>query len=348
MSFLDYIKWLLSVITTTVCLIAGTLIPFPPPPAVDLRGKRALVTGANVGIGKEVALWFARQGAEVFLLCRNERKAGEACEDIRRRTGNEKVFVEVIDMGSFASVKAFVERWDRRSPEDRTIDILVNNAGLTMSNKVTSEDGFEMTYEVNLLSAVLLTTGLLNRGCMSSKARIVMVSSLASNFSPPLKQEDMNSSDMLGKIEEGGALDWNTMLLLYSKTKAMQIIYTRELQEKLSRSSRFSGIVVESCHPGLVASSLHARENGMGAFKSDPSGQRTNTAVSWIGFRTAQGAYTIVFLATSPDMDKQHLKGKFWDRYTWKWTPPWMENAELRKELWKRWEQDSGLELNVA
>ncbi|KAG8895320.1 hypothetical protein FRB99_000636, partial [Tulasnella sp. 403] len=288
MSPLDTVKWQLSRLRTMLTMMAAPILPYSPPDAVDLHGKRALVTGANVGIGKEIALWLARQGAEVFLLCRNEQKAGEACEDIQRRTGNEKVFIEVIDMGSFASVKAFLERWGKRSPDDRTIDILVNNAAMCTSKKVTTADGFEVTYEVNHLSGFLLTTRLLNHGCLTPKSRIIILSSVGMNDSPPLKPDDMNASDILNGIEEGGALEVEATLALYSRTKAMQVIWTRELQDRLSRTSQLSGIMVQTCHPGFVKSSIWSREDGAGAFKSTPFGVYVNNMLDRVGISNAQ------------------------------------------------------------
>lgn len=111
----------------------------PPLELVDLEGKRVLVTGSNSGIGKEMALFFAGHGADVFLLCRSdcphETPASEVRDDIKAKTGNTNVHVEVLDMSSFDGVKGFVERWSTRSPDDRRIDILMNNAGVSKDLK---------------------------------------------------------------------------------------------------------------------------------------------------------------------------------------------------------------------
>lgn len=114
-------------------IVTGPLFPPSLPPslrALDHQGKRVLVTGANAGIGKEMATYFAARGAEVYLLCRNEERAAKARDGIRAETGNKDVSVELVDMSSMKSVNAFLERWGKRSADEKQVDILFNNAGM--------------------------------------------------------------------------------------------------------------------------------------------------------------------------------------------------------------------------
>lgn len=97
-------------------------------PRIDLHGKLAIVTGANSGIGFEVARALVGLGAHVVLACRSEARGEEAMRRIVELTGSKSVEVEVLDCGSFKSVRAFLERWEKR--ELKQIDILVNNAGM--------------------------------------------------------------------------------------------------------------------------------------------------------------------------------------------------------------------------
>lgn len=106
------------------------LIPFYSKltmPDVDLNGKLAVVTGANSGIGFEAARALATMGAHVILACRSESKGEEARKKIVESTGSPKVELEILDCGKFASVHAFLERWEKR--EIKQVDILINNAG---------------------------------------------------------------------------------------------------------------------------------------------------------------------------------------------------------------------------
>lgn len=64
------------------CLLCGRLLPTLQPPAVDLTGKTAIITGGNSGIGLQIALDLARQGATVYLACRNVAKAEDAVSQI--------------------------------------------------------------------------------------------------------------------------------------------------------------------------------------------------------------------------------------------------------------------------
>uniref|UniRef100_A0AAZ3SBF1 Retinol dehydrogenase 11 n=1 Tax=Oncorhynchus tshawytscha TaxID=74940 RepID=A0AAZ3SBF1_ONCTS len=93
---------------------------------VQLKGKTAIVTGANTGIGKFIALDFARRGARVIMACRSEARGSAAMQEIRKRSGNTNVHLRLVDTSSLASVRAFVEGILR---EEKELHILVNNAG---------------------------------------------------------------------------------------------------------------------------------------------------------------------------------------------------------------------------
>jgi dehydrogenase/reductase SDR family member 12 len=126
---MDYIKPKLSVGRALIDTFCASLYPRIKLPHEDLQGKRALVTGANIGIGKAIAQSLASQGAQVYLLCRNKEKGEEARKDIVFKTGNPEVYLEVVDFGSLRSVREFVDRWSSREAAARQIDILIHNAG---------------------------------------------------------------------------------------------------------------------------------------------------------------------------------------------------------------------------
>ena len=132
------------------------------------------MTGANTGIDKETALDFAKRGAKVILACRDVEKAKDVARDIIAETGNDKVVVRIVDLGSFESVRAFAKLINET--EER-VDILVNNAGLDGSYRMT-KDGYESIFQVNYISHFLLTLLLIEKLKKSAPSRIVNVSSL--------------------------------------------------------------------------------------------------------------------------------------------------------------------------
>ncbi len=129
MALMNGIKQRLSSTKCFIDMLFENLYPVVRVDDIDMHGKRVLVTGANVGIGKAVAAWMAAHGAEVYLLCRNQSKADIAQQEIKQQTGNQNVFVEIIDLSSLKSSRDFLDRWSSRASEDRQVDILFNNAG---------------------------------------------------------------------------------------------------------------------------------------------------------------------------------------------------------------------------
>uniref|UniRef100_A0A8C1PQ30 Zgc:64106 n=1 Tax=Cyprinus carpio TaxID=7962 RepID=A0A8C1PQ30_CYPCA len=93
---------------------------------VKLKGKTAIVTGANTGIGKFIALDFARRGARVILACRSEVRGTAALQEIKGSTGNQNVHLRLLDTSSLNSVRKFASRI---LEEEKELHILVNNAG---------------------------------------------------------------------------------------------------------------------------------------------------------------------------------------------------------------------------
>lgn len=98
----------------------------------SLKGKTAIVTGANVGLGLEIATQLACHGAHTVLACRNPAKAHEALDGVKAKlatlSDDKKGSVETmqIDCGSLASVRKFNEEVKAKF---KSLDLLILNAG---------------------------------------------------------------------------------------------------------------------------------------------------------------------------------------------------------------------------
>jgi NAD(P)-dependent dehydrogenase (short-subunit alcohol dehydrogenase family) len=136
----------------------------------DQRGRVAVVTGANTGLGYETAKALAERGASVVLAVRNVEKGEQAAA---RMTGD--VTVQALDLTSLDSVRTAAAAL--RSRLDR-IDLLINNAGVMYTPKQTTRDGFEMQFGTNHLGHFALTGLLLDLMLPVPGSRVVTVSSV--------------------------------------------------------------------------------------------------------------------------------------------------------------------------
>lgn len=126
----------------------------PPVPTTDCTGKTMIVTGANTGLGKEVATHYVRLNAEkVIIACRSLEKGEAAKRDIEQRFPARKGVIEVwkLDLSSYDSVKEFAEQ----TKSLKRIDALVENAGIS-TQKFSMMEGNESTITVNVYVAGLL------------------------------------------------------------------------------------------------------------------------------------------------------------------------------------------------
>ena len=267
---------------------------------VSMAGKICLVTGANSGLGRSVARDLAARDATVHLLCRNADRGAEAQRAIREETGNPSVFLDVVDLSSPRSLRAFVDQLDR--PQ---VDVLVHNAGLLPLERELTAEGLELTVATHLVGPHLLNHWLRPR---LGGARVVFVTS-GGMYAKRLSLKAMLSNE--GRYDGVAA---------YAMTKRGQVVLSELWAEELSGA----GTVVNAMHPGWAATA--------GVERSLPRFHRLMSN----RLRTpAQGADTALWLAVADRVAGQ--TGKLWfDRrpapthLAW-WT---RETEAERSRLW--------------
>ncbi len=204
----------------------------------DLTGRRAVVTGANSGLGLVVAGELARAGAEVVLACRDRSRGEAAIAAIRAQGDGAAVELGILDLADLASVHAFAA-----SLGGGRLDLLVNNAGVMATPHRRTTDGFELQLATNHLGHFALTGLLLDRLVAAPAGRVVSVSSLL-HRSGRIDFDDLQS--------EQGFRPWRA----YSQSKLANLLFAFELD----RRSRAAGLTLASvaAHPGYAATKLQS------------------------------------------------------------------------------------------
>jgi NAD(P)-dependent dehydrogenase (short-subunit alcohol dehydrogenase family) len=205
----------------------------------DLTGRRAIVTGANSGLGLAAARELARHGAAVVMACRNQAKGAGALAEVQAARPAADVRLAELDLGDLASVRAFAAQ-DAETFTDGP-DLLVNNAGMMATPRRTTKDGFELQLGTNHLGHFALTGLLLDRMGARGDARVVTVSSAAHRMGR------IHFDDLQG---ERSYSRWG----FYAQSKLANLLFCFEL----GRRADAAGLALASvaAHPGYAATNL--------------------------------------------------------------------------------------------
>ncbi len=206
----------------------------------DQKGKVAIVTGANSGIGYEMTRELARKGAMVVMACRNQSKGETALVQIRSDNPNAKIELMLLDLGDLVSVRRFADEFNSRF--DR-LDILINNAGIMMPPFGKTADGFEVQFGINHLGHFALTGLLLDLITHTPKSRVVSVSSMGHRMGK-IDFDNLNAEQSFSK---SGA---------YGLSKLANLLFIYELQRRLEAAG--IDAIAAAAHPGWTATNLQA------------------------------------------------------------------------------------------
>jgi NAD(P)-dependent dehydrogenase (short-subunit alcohol dehydrogenase family) len=253
-----------------------------------------LVTGANAGIGYEIARGLAKSANQpkVVLACRNRAKGEAARAKIAKETGNPNLEVLVIDLASHKSIRSAANEFSKARA---VLDVLINNAGTSSPTRQDSPDGIELTFATNVVAYFLLTNLLLDSLERAPAARIV---NMASEMAYGLDLDDV----------EFKKRTYNPSTA-YAQSKQADRMLTWAYARRLEGTV----ITANSMSPGAVDTPLlHALAPGMK------------------GRTTEKGAETAVWLATSPDVTG--LTNRLWFDRAERLCK--FHNSEQEEKLW--------------
>jgi NAD(P)-dependent dehydrogenase (short-subunit alcohol dehydrogenase family) len=148
----------------------------PPAQRLSYAGKTALVTGSTDGLGRELALALAADGAHVIVHGRNAERGAAVVKQITESGTGSASFVAA-DFASMQAVRDFAATIARDHPR---LDLLVNNAGVAFNDdqpRRTSADGHELQFAVNYLAGWVLVNALRPNLAAAAPSRIVNVAS---------------------------------------------------------------------------------------------------------------------------------------------------------------------------
>ena len=193
--------------------------------------KRIVITGASDGIGAEAARQLKKAGHQVVIVGRSPEKTARIAKELDSP-------YHLADYAKLSDVRRLA---DELKGYDR-IDVLANNAGGLLNDRKMTEDGFEITFQLNLLAGFLLTH-LLHDKLAESDATVIQTASTAANsFGQEYDGKDLNTENGYSATKA------------YGNAKLETILFTRELERRWGSE----GIHGAAFEPGVVRTNFAA------------------------------------------------------------------------------------------
>jgi NAD(P)-dependent dehydrogenase (short-subunit alcohol dehydrogenase family) len=241
--------------------------------------RLAVVTGANSGIGWHTALELARAGGEVILATRTQAKGHDAVDRIRREIPEASVRVELLDLASLRSVRAFAAKVN----DEAKLDLLVNNAGvMSVPQRQVTEDGFELQFGTNFLGPFALTGLLMPVLQRAPSPRVTTISSGAASMG----MKTINFEDLQLERSYG---PWRA----YCQSKLADLMFALELGRRSAAAE--IALVSNAAHPGYARTSLQTSGPGRSQNWIE------KTVASFMSQDAAHGALPTLRAATAMD-----------------------------------------------
>jgi len=284
---------------------------FPPSPEwsveqiPDLTGKVAIVTGGNVGLGKDTCRHLLTKGCTVWLAARSQSKAQDAIAELKKETGKEALFL-ALDLNDLKAVQASADKFKSQST---ALHILVCNAGVMVPpvEDLTAQ-GYDLQFGVNVLGHFLFIQKLLPLLKSTSNSvvetRVVWVASSVQYLfrNPPVKFENLTdtpSRTKLGKRQ------------LYCQSKFITVMLNYHLAKLLAEDST-SNVISITLDPGNIVTDLQRHVPPL-----------VRMIMNWLILHPiSKGVLSQVFAATDPEAAQ----------YNGKYLRPWARLGEPHPE----------------
>ena len=282
---------------------------------VLLEGKTCIITGANSGIGKAVAMELARRRARVIMACRDVQRANQVADEIRSKHPEADLKVMSLDLAELQSVRHFAS--EVTSSEGR-VDILINNAGIFQCPFMLSQDGVELQFAVNHLGHFLLTNLLLNNIEHVEDGRIIVVSSGLYKHA---------SMDLVNYNQETAYTPQHA----FSRSKLANIMFTNELAKRVR-----PGVSVNSLCPNKARTNV-----GRYQLKYFVHQCLLNMVAFFLVRSAQEAAETVIYMATEPSL--KGVSGKYFKDCKEKELHENAKDTKVAEKLWELSEKLTGL-----
>jgi NAD(P)-dependent dehydrogenase (short-subunit alcohol dehydrogenase family) len=271
-----------------------------------MHGKTVVITGGTSGIGEIAAQKLAQMGARIVLVARNRSRAAAALARLQELARGPAHTAHYADLTSLSEMKRVAAEIAAQEPR---IDCLINNAGAIFASRKLTQDGLERTFALNHMAYFVITQGLRERLLASAPARIVNTASIA----------HLGNKLDLGDLQLASGF---SPMKAYGRSKLCNILFTRELARRLPGT----GVSANCLHPGFVATRFGDESGGLiGRF-------------AWLAKLFAispeEGAQTIVYLASSPDVAQ--TTGEYFYKRRPVAPSPAAQDDKIASLLWER------------
>jgi len=248
----------------------------------SLKGKTALVTGGNIGLGFETVKALASKGAHVLLAARNEEKGKAAVAEVQKLIPNAQVELLRLDLASQRSIRAAASEVGNKFSQ---LDLLINNAGIMAMPEMKTEDGFESQFGVNHLGHWSLTGLLMDNLLAAEQARVVTVTSTAHHL---VWNIDFDDPHLRNKYAP-----WKA----YAQSKLANYFFALGLHNEFKKSGKQAMSLL--AHPGLSHTNLQVETFDRGA--AGWAGTVSKYLAARVGMEPSEGARPQIRAALDPE-----------------------------------------------